>query len=96
MGFFLKFLQGFSSVFRSKSILVNSTLLYINKLTNDVICKLLRLLHQCITHKNKTSIFSKIIEISSCFLLTAVKGGEKELGVTQMLGNDHNGTKPVN
>ena len=74
MGFFLKFLQGLNSVFRSKSMSVNYTLLDINKLNSEVICKLLPLLHQGITHKNKTSIFSKIIEISSCLLFTAIFG----------------------
>ncbi len=74
MGFFLKLLQDFSLVFRSKSILVNYTILDINKLTSEVSCKLLPLLHQAITHRNKTSIFSKIIEISSCFLFTAIFG----------------------
>ncbi len=74
MGFFLKLLQGFSSVFRLKSVLVNYTILDINKLTSEVIWTLLPLLHQCITNKNKTSIFSKFIEISSCFLFTAIFG----------------------
>ena len=46
----------------------------INKLTNEVICKLLPLFHKGITHKNKTGFFSKIIEISSCFLFTAIFG----------------------
>ncbi len=74
MGFSLKWLQGLSSVFRSKSMLFNYIIFDINNLVSQVSCKLLPLLLDDLTHKNKASFFSKIIQISSCFLFTAIFG----------------------
>ena len=74
MPFFLQIWQGLCSVRTPKSMVFNFIIFGINKLVSQVFYKLLALLFDEITHKNKVSFFRKIIEISSCFLFTAIFG----------------------
>ena len=74
MPYSLQIWQGLCSVRTAKSMVFNFIIFGINKLVSQVFYRPLALLFDCIAHKNKASFFSKIIEISSCFLFTAMFG----------------------
>ncbi len=74
MPYSLQIWQGLCSVRTAKSMVFNVIIFGINKLVRQVFYRPLALLRDGITHKNKASFFCQIIEISSCFLFTAIFG----------------------